>query len=202
MRSTNRGYRMAKRGESVAQTRQRIVDAAVTLHGTLGPAATTIAAIAAEAGVTRLTVYRHFPDLDSMFAACSARWMSQQQPPRPDHWTLIHDPVERLAVALADVYRFYRDAQAMLALVVRDAAQIPTAQRNDNAAMNAQMCGVVMAGFRVRTGPRRRRIEAAVGHVMAFGTWESLCVEQGLDNDDAVDLAVTMVTAVVRERRR
>lgn len=193
---------MVKREETVAHTRQRIVDAAVHLHGSLGPAATTIAAIAEEAGVTRLTVYRHFADTDAIFAACSAHWMSQQQPPRPDKWASIADPEQRLRVALSDVYRFYREAQAMLALVIRDAAHVPTAQRNDNAAMKAQMCNVVLAAFRVRAGTRRRRTEAAVRHVLAFGTWQSLCVEQGLDNDEAVDMAVTMVTAVAHEQRR
>src|SRR5215471_19726118 len=79
-RSPNpRPYRMRRRAEQVDQTRQRIVAATVQLHGTLGPAATTIAAIAEAAGVTRLTVYRHFPDDAALFGACSAHWISRQQ---------------------------------------------------------------------------------------------------------------------------
>src|SRR5260370_17643494 len=78
-----RPYRMRARAEQVSQTRQRIVDAAVQLHGTVGPAATTIAAIADLAGVTRLTVYRHFPDEAPLFEACSAHWVAHHRPPDP-----------------------------------------------------------------------------------------------------------------------
>src|SRR5918999_188498 len=83
-RSTkSRSYRMSRRAEGVAETRQRIVEATVELHGTVGPAASTIAAIAERAGVTRLTVYRHFPDDEALWAACSGHWLSQQDPPDP-----------------------------------------------------------------------------------------------------------------------
>src|SRR5579859_1136935 len=99
---------MRRRAEHVDQTRQRIVEATVELHGTVGLAATTIAAIADRAGVTRLTVYRHFPDEAALIGACSAHWISQQQPPDPGTWSRIGDPAERLRAGLADLYRFYR----------------------------------------------------------------------------------------------
>src|ERR1041385_5391324 len=99
---------MRRRAEQVDQTRQRIVEATVALHGSVGPAATTIAGIAEAAGVTRLTVYRHFPDDDALFTACSAHWLARQQPPDPQTWSLIDDPVERLRAGLADLYRFFR----------------------------------------------------------------------------------------------
>jgi AcrR family transcriptional regulator len=73
-------------GRSLSQTRQRIVEATVALHGSVGPAATTIAAIADRANVTRLTVYRHFPDETTLFNACSAHWLSQRQPSDPGAW--------------------------------------------------------------------------------------------------------------------
>ena len=42
------------------------------LHEEVGPARTTVAAIAARAGVSRPTVYNQFPDDRSLFDACSA----------------------------------------------------------------------------------------------------------------------------------
>ena len=78
---------MRKRADDVAATRQRIVEAAVRLHGTIGPAATTISALAEEAGVTRLTVYRHFPDDLALFTACSAHWAAGQICPTRRHGT-------------------------------------------------------------------------------------------------------------------
>ena len=69
---------MKQRATSVDETRQRIVEATVRLHGTLGPGQTSIAAIAQEASVTRVTVYRHFPDIDALFGACTAHWAAEQ----------------------------------------------------------------------------------------------------------------------------
>src|SRR5665647_2726981 len=78
MRSTkSRPYHMRRRAEQVNQTRERITEAAARLHTTVGPAHSSIAAIAEEAGVTRLTVYRHFADLDALFEACRAHWSAK-----------------------------------------------------------------------------------------------------------------------------
>src|SRR5262252_2945055 len=116
---------MRRRAEQVDQTRLRIVQATVELHGTVGPAATTIAAIAEAAGVTRLTVYRHFPDETALFGACSAHWLSRQQLPDPGAWSGIGDPAARLRAGLADLYRFYRAGAGMLTCLYRDFAALP-----------------------------------------------------------------------------
>src|ERR1700730_7869849 len=94
--SPRRVYRKRRRAEQEDETRRRITEAAVKLHGTVGPAGTPIKGIAAEAGVQRGTVYRHFPDLDSLFMACSAHWASLNPPPDPASWSAIGDPDERL----------------------------------------------------------------------------------------------------------
>ena len=52
-----RKYEMKRRAERQEETRQRITEATVELHEALGPAKTTISAIAEKAGVQRLTVY-------------------------------------------------------------------------------------------------------------------------------------------------
>src|SRR6187399_2378359 len=91
-RSTNaRGYRKVKRADDEQRTRQRIVDAAEELHGTVGPARASVSAIADAAGVTRATVYRHFPDDESLFLACSGQWLARQRLPDPDAWALVDD---------------------------------------------------------------------------------------------------------------
>jgi AcrR family transcriptional regulator len=187
---------MRKRAEDVAETRQRIVDAAVRLHGSVGPAATTIAGIAEEAGVTRLTVYRHFPDDEAMFAACSAHWQSAQRLPQPQRWAGIADPAERLRVGLTDLYRFYRDGQGMLRLVHRDRAAIPEPQQAQLEQTDAHFQQVLLEPFPTR-GQRRELARAVVGHAIAFTTWQSLCAEHGLTNEQAVDAMVCLVTAVV-----
>ena len=104
-----RRYRKRLRAEQEQQTRQAITEAAVRLHGTLGPARTTVSAIAEEAGVQRATVYRHFPDEPSLFQACSGHYMAMHPPPDPTRWMEIADPAERLREALADVYELLGD---------------------------------------------------------------------------------------------
>ncbi|MEO8329446.1 MAG: TetR/AcrR family transcriptional regulator [Candidatus Nanopelagicales bacterium] len=185
VRSTKpRAYRMDGRAKRVDATRQRIVEATVELHGSVGPAQTSIVGIAERAGVTRLTVYRHFPDEDSLYAACSAHWLSQQRVPRPDAWLEITDPNDRLKVGLADLYRFYRQGESMLVRLMADKASLPDAVRVGLDAREARFQDVLLGAF-----PRRsqtRELRAVVGHAVSFWTWRSLCINQGLSNRSAV----------------
>jgi AcrR family transcriptional regulator len=185
---------MRKRAEQVEETRQRIVEAAVHLHGTVGPAATTIAGIAERAGVTRLTVYRHFADEDALFAACSAHWMAQQVPPDPDSWARIADPEQRLRVGLADLYRFFRGGEAMLSRVYRDMAVLPESRREGIDSLYDHYRDVLLRPFAAK-GDGRRRLRAVIGHAVSFWTWRSLCIDNGLSDREAVDLMAGLVVA-------
>ncbi|MFE9933665.1 TetR/AcrR family transcriptional regulator [Streptomyces sp. NPDC005533] len=193
-RSTSpRAYEMRKRAEEVGRTRQRIIEAAVHLHGTAGPASTTVTAIAECAGVTRLTVYRHFPDEPALYEACSGHWLSRQKLPRPDRWVAVGPPIERLTAGLADLYRFYRAGEQMLTLVIRDQHAIPEPIREARQETTLKYVDA-LAGAWPEDGPPVRR--AVIGHAVAFSTWHSLCREQGLTDDEAVKAMVTLVEAV------
>jgi len=192
----SRPYRMTKRSEAVEDTRQRIIEATVTLHGTVGPAATTVMGIAEQAGVTRATVYRHFPDDTTLFAACSNHWLTQQVPPNPSEWLLHDDPFERMRVALTDLYRFYRAGESMLRRIYKDKQSLPQEHREDLDARHEFFRDVLLATFSVP--PRRRRIvRAAIGHAVEFWTWRSLCVDNGLEDPDAVALMVELTAAAM-----
>ena len=185
---------MRERAKSVDATRQRIVDATVRLHQTVGPAETTIAAVAAEAGVTRLTVYRHFPDDETLFYACSEHWRAQQVPPDPTAWAEAGELSQRVRLGLSDIYRFYRAGQPMLAMVYRDLELLPAPLRQGILARDDAWCDVLMAGR------RGRRLRAAVGLGVAFTTWQSLCVRQGVSDPDAVGLMCDFALAAARPR--
>src|SRR5215469_2787592 len=103
-----RKYQLHQRAQRQAETRQRIIDAAVELHTTLGPAQTTVSAIAERAGVERPTFYRHFPDEHALLTACSSHYLVTHPLPDPTSWGLIADPQTRLRRALAEVYAYYR----------------------------------------------------------------------------------------------
>jgi AcrR family transcriptional regulator len=182
------------------RTRQRIVDAAVALHEELGPAATTISAIAERARVQRLTVYRHFPDQRALLGACSSDWNAQHPLPEPAIWAGLEDPSERLRLALTALYGYYRDGEPMLTSVLRDEAELPvlTEVLEPFHAYLREVAGSLATGWGVRA-ETQRVIRAAVGHTVQFETFRSLA-EQNLAVQEAADLMVEFVSAVVERR--
>ena len=196
MSNETRAYRMHRRAESQEQTRLRITESAVALHGTIGPSRTSISAVAAHAGVRRSTVYRHFPDEAALFDACSAHWAATNPPPDLDAWSAVESPDERLLVALGDLYAFYRRTEPMLDNLFRDETTVPLIQERF-AAFRGYLeaaCDTLMAGRGLR-GAARRRTHAALGHAIAFSTWKSLAREQGLDDTTASTLIRALVAA-------
>lgn len=185
---------MRKRAEQVDQTRQRIVEAAVHLHGTVGPAGTTIAGIAEQAGVTRLTVYRHFPDEEALYLACSSHWLAQQVLPDPDAWAQIADPADRLRAGLADLYRYYRQGAAMLTRVYRDKQAMPQQLQQLIDRTERHHRDVLLEPFTVSRA-QRRRLGAVLGHTISFWTWRSLCLHHGLSDREAIEAMATLALA-------
>jgi AcrR family transcriptional regulator len=182
---------MTTRADHVEQTRNRIVEATVALHGSVGPSETTVAAIAEKAGVTRLTVYRHFPDNDALFAACTAHWASQQQMPDVDRWLIHDDPHKRLYEALLDLYRYYADAEPMLTRITRDRDALPDWLRQGNDTRDAAFVEVVLSAWPSRQHTKTRR--ALVAHALAFSTWRSLCIEHGLSARQTAEAMMRLV---------
>jgi AcrR family transcriptional regulator len=196
-----RPYRKRRRAEHEAQTRERIAAAAARLHRTVGPARTTISAIANEAGVQRATVYRHFPTEETLFEACSAHYLGQNPPPDPGEWESISDLSERLRHALAQMYAFFGRTESMFEKTSRDVSLVPAMGR-PVAAFRAYLDAVaeaIVAG-RPERGQARRRVRAAAGHAVSFATWQSLVRQQGLDDAEAVAVMAAMVEGAGRAR--
>ena len=191
-----RPYRMQRRAEQQDHTRQRIIESAVELHGALGPARTSISAVAARAGVRRSTFYRHFPDEAALFDACTAHWMAANPPPDFVAWTDIADPDERLRAALAVLHRYYRGAEGMLDNLFRDesivllVAERFVAFRGYLAAVQESL----MQGRMLR-GTAARKTRGALGHAIAFSTWKSLVREHGVSDKEAGTLLCALVLA-------
>ena len=125
-----RRYQLRKRADAMQDTRRRITEAAVELHGSIGPARTTISAVAERAGVQRQTVYRHFPTEDDLFDACSGLFAEAHPLPDLAAWRAVADPAERLEVALDELYAYYEGTEAMYANLLRDVSLVaPVAPR-------------------------------------------------------------------------
>jgi AcrR family transcriptional regulator len=187
-----RPYTKTRRAELEQQTRERITEAAVELHGSLGPAQTTISAIAQRADVQRATVYRHFPDEEALFASCSAHWVAQNEPPDLAGWAAIRDPAARLAVALTELYAWYARTQRMLELLIRDLPLVPALQTQFRLPGYLDAAADVLLAGRPERGAARRRARAALGHAVAFETWLSLVRQHGLTSAEAIRLMERM----------
>ena len=187
-----RPYTKTRRAELEQQTRERITEAAMERHGSRGPPRTTISASARRADVQRATVYRHFPDEEALFAACSAHWRAQNEPPDLAAWAAIRDPAARLAVALAELYAWYGRTQQMLELLIRDLPVVPAVQSQFRLPGYLDAAADVLLAGRPERGAARRRARAALGHAVAFETWISLVRQQGLTSAEAIRLMERM----------
>ena len=189
MTGETRKYEKKRRAELEAETRRRITETAVELHGTVGPARTSISAIAERAGVRRSTVYRHFPDEATLFDACSSHWEAANPVPDMGAWASIEDPDERLRTALDELYAYYRGTERMMENLHRDEMTVPLVAERFAGYHGyiASARDLLMEG-RPQRGRRREEARAVVGHALAFPTWQSLTREQGLDDDQAAEL--------------
>jgi AcrR family transcriptional regulator len=196
-----RKYEKKRRAETEAQTRLRITESAVELHGSLGPAQTTMSAVAEHAGVRRSTLYRHFPDERALFGACSAHWVEANPPPAISRWAAIKDPDERLEVGLTELYAYYRQTEEMLDKLLRDAPTVPIIDELMGAfrAVLAQATKVLMRGRGLR-GNAAKRTRAAIGHALAFRTWQDLTRDQGLDDEQAVEMMSRLASTPIPAR--
>jgi AcrR family transcriptional regulator len=185
-----RRYELKRRAEHQEKTRQRIVEAAVELHQTLGPRATTISDIAKHAGVGRVTVYRHFPDELTLGRACSGLYNERNPPPDPEDWKTIADPAERLRTALQQTYAYHGRTEEMSARVLADSREHEIMAPYHAHWQHAT--DVLLAPWRAR-GNRRRQLRAAIALALSFDTWRTLTREHTLTDEQATDLAMQLV---------
>ena len=187
---------MGRRQTAVEQTRERIVAATFDLHATIGPSRTTIRAIADRAGLQRHTVYAHFPDLGSLYEACTAHGIRSTGMPEPDGWRTIAAPLDRLRLGLTEMVAWYRANEQMLGNVLFDVdpeAPPPTAPDPFEVRMTA-LVDTLIDGWEIEPD-RRLALRAVVGHALAFTTWRSL-VGGGLSDDQVVAVLVGLVKGV------
>ena len=193
-RPGRRPYRKRKRALSEQETRQRITQAAVALHQTVGPARTSVKAIAERAGVDRATVYRHFPDEQALFDACTSHYYTRHPMPNAEHWAEITRPDERLHAALAELYAWYAQTEQMLHAGIRDIEHVPAGSREAFLGYFDAVHAALMTGRRERGRPRAR-VSGAIAHAINFHTWRSLVRQQQLTADEAITLTTAMVHA-------
>lgn len=198
MSSKKRKYELKERAESQGRTRERIAAAAAGLHEEVGPAATTVAEIARRAGVSRLTVYKHFPDNAALYPACSVHYLAEH--PLPDFGAALaaEDPIDRVRSLLLTLYRgLYREQEKMMRNLQRDRRVDPALDEFMSGRMDTALEGLadaVTSGFDLEAD-RAARVRSLSLVALDFWTWERLKV-QGLTDEEAAELMTEAVAAV------
>jgi AcrR family transcriptional regulator len=184
-----RHYQLKQRADRQDATRQRIVEATIELHQTIGPAATTVSDIAERAKVGRVTVYRHFPDEPTLSRACSGLYFARHPFPDLEAWKEIPDAHERLRTGLGEAYAYHRATEAMISHVLADAREHPAVDPYHAYWRGA--ADVIAKPWRLR-GRRRTLLRAAIGLAISFDTWRTLAREQHLADDQSVELMLRL----------
>jgi AcrR family transcriptional regulator len=190
-----RRYTLKRRLEQQQQTKLRIVEAAVELHRTKGPAATTISDIARRAGVERHTLYRHFADEREIGLACSGLFMERNPPPDAGRWLDLPEREERWRHGLTNLYAWYASVHEMLSAVFRDAESDPLTRE-----MFELRAGDAMARIRAALAhglPRGRRAQSALDLALDFYTWRRL-TRSGLTPAESAHLMTGLLCRVSR----
>jgi AcrR family transcriptional regulator len=199
--STGRRDPGATRRRDPGATRRRILDAVVALHEEVGPANTTISAVAERAGVQRLTVYRHFPDMAALVGACSAQWRGEHPLPDAAEWAGEADPARRTRAALGALYAYYERGERMLERVLEDESRLAelAAVMTEYHGWHRELVASLATGWGV-AGEAQRRLRALASHAANFSTWRSLRRE-GLSTAAAAELMADCVAAIAGAER-
>jgi AcrR family transcriptional regulator len=202
MSNQKRKYELRARAKQQEETRQRIVQATVALHEEVGPAHSTVAEIARRAGVSRLTVYNHFPQEQELFAACQRSFLTEH--PLPDYAPALalDDPHDRLQAVLRELYQSYRAREPMTSKVLRDRSSLPALDQLMQRTMDAQeahLTEVLATPFHAR-GKKAQRLHAVIRLALDFSTWQRL-KNEGLGDPTAAALMADLVACTTRSSR-
>jgi AcrR family transcriptional regulator len=188
--NTTRSYRQTARAAAREETRRRILEAAHEALLRDWYDEVTLAAVAAEAGVSQQTVINHFGGKDELFGQVAEHFSQDLQARR---FAPAAGDLAALVEALVDDYELTGDPTIrMLALEGRVEAVGPFMEAG-------------RAGHRgwceEKLGAREDVLPLAVAVTDVY-TWKLLRRDQGLSRDETVRAVLRLVTAVLDDDRR
>lgn len=194
-----RRYRSPKRAEAVEQTRRRILEATMELHGEQGILATSWEDIARRAGVSLATVYRHFPSLNELVPACGALTDAYIQPPPADLAPTLFAGAatlaERIKRLVGELSAFYERAAPAFIGVRREAHVLEPLREWLEERDRAQEALVREA---LRPADPDERTVQVVQALTGFLTWQAL-VEAGVPREAAPGILRKLVLCCLSE---
>jgi AcrR family transcriptional regulator len=191
-----RAYRMTRRAAASAETRRRIVDAAIALHAEKGVLGATWPDIAKRADVALGTVYRHFPSLDQLVPACTSENAVRMRPPGVTVLEGLTRPEERIGRFAQELFAFYGRSAPWTPRAGVDRHELPIL----DTILSRREAGL-KALVEETLGPLRRRRHAlhAALALTDFGVWRSL-TRSGLSTEAAARLVTEVLVTWLKRR--
>ena len=161
-----RPYRLGKRADAAAATRRRILDAGWAEIELAGYRPASIEAIAARAGVTRVTVYRHFASRGELFEAIAWDQIGRARLERLDAARAHPDVVEATRLFLHENCLLFADVGPILRAMLEVEREEPEL---------AVVLSVTYRGRRLESLRQLAERVAASDHMAAGWTTDDVC---------------------------
>ena len=191
---------MERRAEASAQTRRRIVDAAIALHAQKGVLGTSWADIARQADVAVGTVYRYFPTYDQLVPACTSENARRTRPPSPAVLAGVTAPDRRVGILVAEIFAYYERSAPWITRAGIDRRELPVL---DAILSQREAWLKALVAESLGSLKRRRSALAATMALTDFGVWNSLKAA-GLSTRAAAELVteILMNWLIARSKHR
>lgn len=174
---------MRNRAASAAETRRRLIEATVALHGERGVLATRPADVAARADVALTTYYKHFPSLDDLVRACGGRLREMLPPPDPAGLAGLRRRPERIAAMVRTLFDDYELRERWLHMARAEERAVPALQHSMSAQRAVRDAFVQAA---LGESADQRETAGVVAALVDFWAWRTLRREVGLSQAEAI----------------
>jgi AcrR family transcriptional regulator len=191
-----RSYDMTGRAAAVAETRERIVAAAIAVYAREGFRAASMQSIAREADVAPATVLNHFSTGEQLVAAAAEAITAKLALPDPAALDAIGNAAERVRWLVRELAAFYERSATWYAVYAHD-RDLPVLQRA-SAEFFRRVERLVRAALRGQRADRRSI--AVVMAVAGPGTLDSLRAA-GMTGRVAADTLADVLVAWLAARR-
>ena len=195
-----RAYDRRGRDAAMAAMRERITAAIADLHAEIGPSRTTYAMVARRADVAIPTVYKHFPTVAGMFAACIGHVSARTAALTVELFAAAPSTAERVARLVPALFERHRLFAPWLRWSRHETHLLP-----DMAVyftkMRERHVRLIHEALAPTYGARPPRTYVALIETLTqFDAWHTLTDTNGLTSDEAADIVVDTITAALASR--
>jgi AcrR family transcriptional regulator len=192
-----RVYSRRRRDEAMAAMRERITAAIAALHAEIGPSRTSYAMVARRADVAIPTVYKHFPTLGGMFAACIGHVSARIPALTSAVFAGADGAAERFARLVPALFERHRLFAPWLRWSLHEAHLLPD-MSVFLARMRERHLRLIHEALAPEFGARPPlAIAALIEALTAFEAWHTMTAANGLSSDEAADAVVGAIAAMI-----